>query len=98
VRRGAFRLRELRYTGGAGAAQHRLRCSAAAGGKAWAPENSVERVLVAGLKGRRPARVSVAAGNATEAVDWAYAQQADVLTIRKPMVKVAYDWEIVLDF
>jgi len=98
VRRGAFRLRELRYVGGAGAAQHRLRCSAAAGGKAWAPENSVERVLVAGLKGRRPVRVSVAAGNATEAVDFAYAQQADVLTIRKPMVKVAYDWEIVLDF
>jgi alpha 1,3-glucosidase len=102
VRKGAFRLREFVYAGGAGAARHTLRSSTAAGGKAWAPENAVERVLVAGLRGRRPARVTAAggasgSGNAT-AVDFSYEAEVDVLTLRRPGVKAAYDFEIVLEF
>ena len=104
VRRGAFRLREFAYEARS-AARHTLRSSSAAGGKAWAPENAVERVLVAGLQGRRPQRVTAAAGgaagaaaNSTSAVDFSYDADADVLTLRKPGVKAAYDFEIVLEF
>jgi alpha 1,3-glucosidase len=101
VRKGAFRLREFRYEGGRSAARHTLRSATAAGGKAWAPENAVERVLVAGLRGRLPLRAtaSTAAANATRsAVDFSYDAEADVLTLRKPGVKAAYDFEITLEF
>ncbi len=95
IKRSAFRLREFRYEGGS-SARHTLRSVTAAGGKAWAPENAVERVLVAGLQ-RAP--LSVSAGNGTAGdISFFYDSELDVLTIRKPGVKAAYDWELTLAF
>jgi len=92
----AFRLRKFEYAPAAGT--HVLRSSQVAGGKAWAPTNTVERIQVAGI-GRAPTAVAASdAGAAPRALDFVYDSAADVLTVRKPDVRVAYDWTITVSF
>jgi alpha 1,3-glucosidase len=100
ARKNAFRLRNLSYAPlpGASPPQHALRASAAAGGKAWAPANTVERIVIAGA-GRAP--TAAAASDADEplrALAFDYDAAADVVTLRKPDVKIAYEWVVVLTF
>lgn len=96
AKRNAFRRRAFRY-GPEGVSTHVLRASAAGGGKAWAPANTVERILVAGI-GQEPKAVTAAdAGAAARPVSFEYDAAADVLTIRKPDVKVAYDWTVTVE-
>lgn len=71
------------------------------GGKSWAPANTVERVLIFGAGGP-PKAVAVAASAdgsvPARAVEFSYDKASDTLTLRKPDVKVAYDWTISLSF
>jgi hypothetical protein len=79
---------------------HSLRATAAAGGKAWAPGNTVERVVVLGA-GRAPkavAAVDAAPGAAPRELAFSYDAAADAITVRKPDVKIAYDFEITFKF
>jgi alpha 1,3-glucosidase len=99
ARRGAFRLRRFDYAPEADGA-HVLRSTAAAGGKSYAPDNTVERVILAGV-GRKPAAIECGgaeAGAAKWPASFSYDAASDVLTIRKPDVKVAYDFAIRITF
>lgn len=99
--KGAFRLRRFAYARGAAPRTAVLSSTQIGGGKAWAPTNTVERVLVFGA-GAAPKAVTVAASAdgsvPARAVDATYDAASDVLTLRKPDVKVAYDWAITLEF
>ena len=100
-RRGGFRLRQFDYAPEGSA--HVLRSTAAAGGKSHAPANTVERILVAGLNRRVPTSVECVDGEeggaaAPRAVAFSYDEQSDVLTIRKPDLKVAYSWSVRISF
>jgi len=99
---GAYRLREFSYMPSS-PSSHSLKSSLAAGGKLFAPENTLERVLVAGAA-RSPKRVSLPAnaanstGGVASTLDFTYDASSDTITIRKPNVKVAYDFEISIEF
>jgi len=96
ARKGLFRTRAFAYAP-EGAAQV-LRSTLAAGNKAFVPSNTVERVVIAGV-GNAPASVTaVDADGTSRPVSFIYETATDVLTLRKPDVKVAYDWTIILTF
>jgi alpha 1,3-glucosidase len=97
ARRNAFRVR--RFTYAPEGTTHSLRSASAGGGKTYAPANTVERIVIAGL-GRAPAGVTAVDGSAGAAaaegavqmqrqVAFDYDAATDVLTLRKPDVKVA---------
>lgn len=97
-RKGAFRLRQFDYAP-ASAQQHVLKSIQVSGGKVYAPSNTVERIVVAGLNGKAPASITAQDGDGgSRSLTFTYDAAADVLTIRKPDVKVAYDWSIQLNF
>lgn len=99
--KGAFRLRRFSYARGGDSSGAVLSSVQIGGGKAWAPTNTVERVLVFGA-GAAPKTVSVAASAdgsvPARTVEFTYDKSSDTLTLRKPDVKVAYDWTISLAF
>lgn len=98
ARKNAFRLRAFDYAPSGSGSSHVLKSTLAAGGKSFAPGNTVERVVVAGV-GKAPASIVAAdADGATRTLTFSYDAASDVLTIRKPGVKVAYDWTITLNF
>jgi alpha 1,3-glucosidase len=101
ARRGLFRLRSFEYAPAAGGKTHVLRATQAAGGKAFAPSNGVERIIVAGVGGKAPSAVTASdasSAGAGRALDFTYDAANDVLTIRKPDVKIAYDWTVTVSF
>lgn len=99
-RKGLFRLRRFAYAP-ASATTHVLRSTLAGGNKAFVPTNTVERVVVLGL-GKAPKSVTATEGegasDAGRALSFEYDAAADVLTVRKPDVKAAYDFTITLGF
>lgn len=114
--KGAFRLRQFSYRPlslSPSPASFTLSSAQIGGGKAWAPGNVVERILVYGAGGAPQAVTITAAAAADEApaatggagapssgkaVEFAYDAAVDVLTLRRPDAKVAYDWVITLLF
>jgi alpha 1,3-glucosidase len=96
-RKGLYRLRSFTYAPEGSC--HVLRSTLAGGNKAYAQSNTVERIIVAGL-GRSPKAVlAKESGDAQgRSVSFTYDAEADVLVIRKPEVKAAYDWTCTLDF
>lgn len=99
--RNAYRLRQFDYapSPAASGSEHVLRSTQIGGGKAFAPGNTVERIIIAGI-GKAPVSVSAIDGDgaAKRALTFTYDATTDVLVIRKPDVKVAYDWSIALAF
>jgi alpha 1,3-glucosidase len=100
-RRGGFRLRAFDYAPDGSA--HVLRSSSAGGGKTFSPANTIERILVAGLNRRVPTSVECVDGEpgseaAPRAATFSYDAATDVLTIRKPDLKVAYSWSVRISF
>ena len=98
ARKGAFRLRRFDYAPGAGGGRRtaELRSTQPAGGKVFAPRNTVERILVAGAKAAPSAVSASEAGGAPRALAFTYDAAADVVTIKKPDVHVAYDFVVTL--
>lgn len=93
ARKNAYRLRRFDFAP-VGSDAYTLRSTSAGGGKVHAPGNTVERIVVAGLGGA-PRVVSVKdADGASRTLTFDYDAGADVLTVRKPDVKVAYDWAV----
>jgi alpha 1,3-glucosidase len=98
--RGGFRLRALRFETEAGGRRARLTNRQAAGTKAWAPDNTVERVEVWGLT-RAPTAVAALEGAddaLSRAVDFTFDEATHALVLRRPDVKIAYDWTLEIDF
>ena len=96
VRKGMFRLRRFEYSAASPTA-HVLKSTLAGGNKAYVPTNTVERIVVLGA-GKAPSAVSVTADGVTTPLTFAYDAAADVLTIRKPDVRVAYDFSVAISF
>lgn len=96
LRKGSYRLRSFEYTSGT---THTLRSSSAGGSKAFAPSNTVERIVIAGI-GKEPKSITatVDASGSSKPLAFTYDSAADTLSIRKPEVKIAYDWSIQLSF
>ena len=92
-RRGARRLRRFTYESGV------ITSSAASPDKLYAPENTIERIVIAGLD-QRPRSALVQASSSAEAreVDVIASASVGTYTVRKPDVKAAYDWTITLQF
>lgn len=87
----SFRLRSLRFEGGA---KGTLRSSRKAGGKLFSVDNEVERVVVVGL-GSKPSKAFASGQNGVETeVGFTYDGIKDVAVVRKPGIKVAYDFAI----
>jgi hypothetical protein len=66
------------------------------GGKTFTPSNLIEKVVIMGLT-KAPKAVSVVSENAqavSKPLSFEYDAVNDVVSIRKPDVKVAYDFEI----
>jgi alpha 1,3-glucosidase len=105
AKKNAFRLRNFTYApvaspGAAAGApqQHALRATAGGGGKAWAPANTVERIIIAGA-GRAPTAAAAAdADEPLRPLAFDYDAAADVITLRKPDVKVAFAWVVTITF
>ncbi len=84
----SFRLRRFDFEGRV------LKSSLAAGSKAFAVANSIERIVVVGL-GAAPAKAFATNQDGAETeVDFAYDASKDVVTVRKPGVKAAYDFSV----
>jgi alpha 1,3-glucosidase len=103
AKRGLFRLRRFEYgpASSGGGSVHVLRSTLARGNKLYVPTNTVERVLVFGA-GRSPREVSVTEGDsataASRALTFTHDETSDVITIRKPDVKVAFNFQISITF
>jgi len=90
--RGSFRLRQLSYA--AESAQvHTLKSTLAAGSKIFAINNEIERIVIAGV-GAEPKKVVSSDGTV---ITFTYSKDKDVLTLRKPGVKVSYDFAIRIE-
>jgi hypothetical protein len=101
ARKSAFRLRRFDYAPQeAGATTHFLKSSSAstASAKAYAPANTVERVVIMGA-GKAPRAATAADADGVERkLTYVYDAGADMITLRRPDVKVAYDWTVTLQF
>ena len=101
-----FRRRRFAYRDGAlsGAADGAETAADAGNAAAYAPQNTVERVVVLGLK-RRPTAVVVASeaaggagGAAGRELGFQYDAATSRLVVRKPDVRVAHDFVIKFRF
>jgi mannosyl-oligosaccharide alpha-1,3-glucosidase len=109
ARKGAYRMRNLTYTPSQSVTNiHTLRCGTAGGGKVWAPTNLVERIIIVGIH-QIPKSIIAIDGDASivtipstnegkRMVEFDYDKTIDILTIRKPDMKIAYDWTLFLEF
>ena len=88
---GAFAVRRLVYKDGV------LTCSAAAPGYTYDPVNTVERVELAG-QAAAPTSVLLRSAAGERELLFSHDSAARVTTIKKPDVRVAEDWSIVLNF
>lgn len=109
IKRGAFRHRLFDFETAPSATAATLKSSAAAGsGKSWAPSNTVERIVILGLNGKIPRGVAAFEGSSATATDgvvsggrvlsFEFDEKTDSLTIRRPDLKIAYDWSVTLSF
>jgi len=90
--RGAFRLRQLSYAAESSQV-HTLKSTLASGSKSFAINNEIERIVIAGI-GAEPKKVLSSDGTA---ITFSYAKDKDVLTLRKPGVKVSYDFSLRIE-
>ena len=93
---GAFRLRNFDYAMSGSTAT--LAASTAAGGKAFAPANTIERVTVLGVKSAPASATLTAHDGSITSVDTLYDAASSTLTLRKPDAKVSYDWTITIQW
>jgi alpha 1,3-glucosidase len=92
-----FRLRKFDFSA-ASDSTHELKSSGIRGGKLYAPANTVERIVILGA-GRAPVSITASdAGAAPRSVDFTYDASLDAITLRKPDVKIAYDWTVQLQY
>ena len=91
--RGAFRLRQLTYSADS-AILHTLKSTLLSGSKSFAIDNEIERIVIAGI-GAEPKKV---VGSDGSVVTFSYSKEKDVLTLRKPSVKVCYDFNLKIEF
>lgn len=96
--RGHRRLRKFVYRTGPGAVAV-FKSEAVSPDKQFAPPNTVERVVIMGVA-RSPVAVEAQDGKEATAsrVSFTYDAATHTVTLRKPDVKVAYDWTITLSF
>ena len=94
AKKSLFRLRSFSFAPGAdGRSSYVMRSTLIGGSKLYAPDNAIERIVVMGL-GRAP--VAVLDTESKRALEFEYDATKDAVTIRKPGVKVAYDWAVEL--
>ena len=92
--KGAFRMRQLTWDA------NTLTCSAGEGtvpaNDNYKPENTVERVIVVGVKAA-PGAVSITDAKGTRTTQSKYDAAKQTLVIRKPDVVMAGDWTIKIE-
>jgi alpha 1,3-glucosidase len=75
-----------------------LQCTHVSGGKRFAPSNTVERVRILGVQSVPSSVTATADDGSSSPVQFHFDAAANVLVLRQPAVKIAYNWTITVQW